>query len=47
MPTGKKSIAVAVTLRAADRTLAEADVQRIADALLSDVRVLGAEVRAA
>ena len=47
VPTGKKSIAVAVTLRAADRTLAEADVQRIADALLSDVRVLGAEVRAA
>ena len=44
---GKKSVAVAITLRAADRTLAEADVQRIADALLADVRVLGAEVRAA
>jgi phenylalanyl-tRNA synthetase beta chain len=43
---GKKSVAVAVTLRASDRTLAEADVQRIADALLADVRTLGAEVRA-
>ncbi|HEY1100877.1 MAG TPA: hypothetical protein VGF99_18200, partial [Myxococcota bacterium] len=44
---GKKSVAVAITLRAADRTLAETDVQRIADALLADARVLGAEVRSA
>lgn len=43
---GKKSIAVAVTLRAADRTLTEADVSRISDALVKDVAALGAEVRA-
>jgi phenylalanyl-tRNA synthetase beta chain len=43
---GKKSIAIAVTLRSSERTLAEADVQRVADAMLSDVRGLGAEVRA-
>jgi phenylalanyl-tRNA synthetase beta chain len=43
---GKKSIAIAITLRAGDRTLGEADVQRIADALVADVRSLGAEVRA-
>ncbi len=42
---GKKSVAVSVTLRAADRTLAEADVQLVADALLADVKSLGAEVR--
>jgi len=43
---GKKSVAIAVTLRAPDRTLAEADVQRIAEALLKDVAAIGAEVRA-
>ena len=43
---GKKSVAVAVTLRAQDRTLAEADVQRIADALLAEAAIIGAEVRA-
>jgi phenylalanyl-tRNA synthetase beta chain len=43
---GKKSIAIAVTLRATDRTLGEGDVQRIADALVAEARGLGAEVRA-
>lgn len=43
---GKKSVALAVTLRAPDRTLGEADVQRIADALVADARDVGAEVRA-
>lgn len=43
---GKKSVAIGITLRAADRTLGEADVQRMADALVSDLRGVGAEVRA-
>jgi len=47
VPDGKKSLAVSVTLRATDRTLAEADVQQVAEALLHDAKALGAEVRAA
>lgn len=43
--TGKKSVAVGVTLRADDRTLTEAEVNRVADALVADVKALGAEVR--
>jgi phenylalanyl-tRNA synthetase beta chain len=43
--TGKKSVAVGVTLRADDRTLTEAEVNRVADALVADVKGLGAEVR--
>ncbi len=43
---GKKSVAVAVTLRADDRTLTDADVQKLQDALIADVKAIGAEVRA-
>jgi phenylalanyl-tRNA synthetase beta chain len=43
---GKKSIALALTLRAPDRTLGEVDVQAIADAVVADARAIGAEVRA-
>jgi phenylalanyl-tRNA synthetase beta chain len=46
VPEGKKSIAIAVTLRAADRTLNDADVQAVVDALVASARGLGAEVRA-
>jgi phenylalanyl-tRNA synthetase beta chain len=45
VPEGKKSVAITVTLRSAERTLAESDVQRVADAMLADVSTLGAEVR--
>jgi phenylalanyl-tRNA synthetase beta chain len=47
VPEGKKSVAIAVTLRAADRTLTEAEVQAVVDALVAGARSLGAEVRAA
>jgi phenylalanyl-tRNA synthetase beta chain len=47
VPDGKKSVAIAVTLRAADRTLTDADVQAVVDALVASARELGAEVRAA
>ena len=43
---GKKSVAVAVTLRAEDRTLTDVDVQRLQEALVAGVKALGAEVRA-
>jgi phenylalanyl-tRNA synthetase beta chain len=43
---GKKSIALALTLRAPDRTLGEVDVRAIADAVVADARAIGAEVRA-
>lgn len=42
---GKKSIAIAVTLRADDRTLNDADVQKVQDELIRDVKAIGAEVR--
>ena len=42
---GKKSVAVAVTLRADDRTLTDVDVQKLSEALIADVKQLGAEVR--
>jgi phenylalanyl-tRNA synthetase beta chain len=46
VPAGKKSVAVAVTLRAEDRTLTDVDVQRLQDALVAGVKSLGAEIRA-
>jgi phenylalanyl-tRNA synthetase beta chain len=46
VPDGKKSIALAITLRAADRTLNDADVAAIVDGVLASARALGAEVRA-
>ncbi|MBM4282486.1 MAG: phenylalanine--tRNA ligase subunit beta [Deltaproteobacteria bacterium] len=46
VPDGKKSVAIGVTLRAADRTLTDAEVAAVVDGLLGGARALGAEVRA-
>jgi phenylalanyl-tRNA synthetase beta chain len=46
VPEGKKSIALSVTLRAADRTLADADVGAVVDGLVASAGSLGAVVRA-
>ena len=46
VPVGKKSVAIALTLRAGDRTLADDEITRISSALIDDVRAhFGAEVR--
>jgi phenylalanyl-tRNA synthetase beta chain len=46
VPAGKKSIAIALTLRAPDRTLTEEEIARVTAVLLDDARAhFGAEVR--
>lgn len=46
VPSGKKSIAIGLTLRAADRTLTDDEVARVTGVLLDDARAhFGAEVR--
>jgi phenylalanyl-tRNA synthetase beta chain len=43
---GKKSIAIALTLRAMDRTLLDDEIARIGTVLVDDIRAhFGAEVR--
>lgn len=47
VPAGKKSVALAVTLRAGDRTLTDDDVAKMSDALIDAARDrFGAEIRA-
>jgi phenylalanyl-tRNA synthetase beta chain len=46
VPEGKKSVAIALTLRAADRTLTDEEVTRMTSVLLDDAKAhFGAEVR--
>jgi phenylalanyl-tRNA synthetase beta chain len=46
IPTGKKSLAIGLTLRASDRTLTDEEVARVTGVLLDDARAhFGAEVR--
>lgn len=42
---GKKSIALSVRLQADDRTLTDADTQKIADSIITSARRIGAELR--
>jgi phenylalanyl-tRNA synthetase beta chain len=46
IPEGRKSLAFAVDLRAADRTLTDEDAARAVAAIAADVAVLGGELRA-
>lgn len=46
IPAGKKSLAFAISMRAADRTLTDAEVNSAMDAALKAVVELGAELRA-
>ena len=46
IPPGKRSLALALTLRAADRTLTDEEITRATDVLLEDARAhFGVEVR--
>ena len=46
MEPGKKSIALSITLQAADRTLTEAEIEAASSAILANVKKVGASLRA-
>jgi phenylalanyl-tRNA synthetase beta chain len=45
LPPGKKSIALSVTLQAADRTLTDAEIEKVASAIISAAAAIGAILR--
>jgi phenylalanyl-tRNA synthetase beta chain len=45
VPEGKKSIALTVTLQAPDRTLTDAEIEAVAQAILANVKKVGAVLR--